>query len=58
MLVGEGGRETAAEDLLIMHELEITPAAWLKLALDEAEKSNAKKLTSVNVVVLGEMSER
>ncbi len=36
-----------------MHELEIT-RSLVKLALDEAEKANAKKLTSVTVV-LGEM---
>ena len=37
-----------------MHELEIT-RSLVKLALDEAEKARAKKLTVVNVV-LGEMS--
>ncbi|MFA5628692.1 MAG: hydrogenase maturation nickel metallochaperone HypA [Dehalococcoidales bacterium] len=37
-----------------MHELEIT-RSLVKVALDEAQKANAKKLTAVNVV-LGEMS--
>ena len=37
-----------------MHELEIT-RSLVKIALDEAEKANANKLTVVNVV-LGEMS--
>ncbi len=37
-----------------MHELEIT-RSLVKIALDEAEKAKAKKLTVVNVVI-GEMS--